>query len=63
MKRRAFIALLGGAAAAFSTPAHSQNSPKHLIGNLASASQASAVTQYQAFINGLRDLGYVEGRD
>jgi ABC-type uncharacterized transport system substrate-binding protein len=63
VKRREFITLLGSAAAAFSTPAHSQNSPKHLIGNLASASQASSARQYQAFINGLRDLGYVEGRD
>jgi putative tryptophan/tyrosine transport system substrate-binding protein len=63
VRRREFITLLGSAAAAFSTPAHSQNSPKHLIGNLASASQASSAPQYQAFINGLRDLGYVEGRD
>jgi putative ABC transport system substrate-binding protein len=63
IRRREFITVLGGAAAAFSPPAHSQNSPKHLIGNLASASQASSAPQYQAFINGLRDLGYVEGRD
>jgi putative ABC transport system substrate-binding protein len=63
VRRRDFITLLGGAAAAYSTPAHSQNSPKHLIGNLASASQASSARQYQAFINGLRDLGYVESRD
>jgi putative ABC transport system substrate-binding protein len=69
VKRRQFITLIGGAAASSVSwplaprPAQGQTSTKRLIGNLAAASPASAAPQYQAMLDGLRDLGYVESRD
>jgi ABC-type uncharacterized transport system substrate-binding protein len=62
MKRRAFISLLGGAAA-WPLAARSQGMTKRRIGLLAAASPESAVPQTDAMYEGLRDLGYVEGRD
>ena len=63
MQRREFITLLGGAAVAWPVVVRAQDKTKRLIGLLAAASPESAMPQTNAIQEGLRDLGYVEGRD
>src|SRR5262245_36342758 len=63
MKRREFIALVGGAAVGWPVAANGQQADKiarigWLGQDLAPCSQAR-----EAFRQGLRDLGYVEGRN
>jgi ABC-type uncharacterized transport system substrate-binding protein len=61
MKRREFITLLGGAAAAWPFAGHAQQHPKFpRIGFLGLAPEFSGV---EALRMGLRDLGYVEGNN
>ena len=61
MTRRKFITLLGGAAVV-SWPARprAEQRSKRLIGLLGGASPASSTPQIQAWVGGLRELGYVE---
>ena len=66
MKRRAFIAALGGAALAWPFAAHAQQSDRvRRIAVLMGLAESDP--QYQryvsAFTQGLRDLGWVEGRN
>jgi putative tryptophan/tyrosine transport system substrate-binding protein len=62
MKRRAFITLLGGAAA-WPLAARAQQSHRvPRIGVLLLGTPTSFAPRIQAFVEGLRDLGYVEGR-
>jgi putative ABC transport system substrate-binding protein len=65
MKRREFISLLGGAAAASSVswPLPATAAGPRLIGVLSPLSKASAGRNIEALSSGLRDLGYAEGRD
>jgi len=66
MKRREFITLLGGAAAAWPLVSRAQVSRKRpLIGRLSSGSKdVPPVAKYiDRFLAGMRELGYVEGRD
>ena len=65
MRRRAFIWLLGGAAATWPLAARAQQlSPdRPIVGVLAPQSQAASARNVEAFRKGLRDLGYVEGRN
>ena len=64
MKRRAFITLLGGAAVAWPRNGLAQSPPKRsLIGFLAASSKAAGERFYSGFPLGLRELGYLEGRD
>lgn len=62
MKRRGFIALLGSAAVAWPAAVHAQQPGKiYRIGFLGDSPADSEATE--AFRQGLRDLGYVEGRN
>src|SRR6516164_6175267 len=63
MKRREFIALLGGAAAAWPLAARAQQ-PGTLptIGYLGSATPATQGQWVAAFVQRLRELGWIEGR-
>jgi hypothetical protein len=66
MKRRQFITLIGGAAAAWPLTARGQvTRTRPLIARLSSASwDTPIVAKYiERFLSGMRELGYVEGRD
>src|SRR5215475_3686340 len=62
--RRKFLATLGGAAVAWPLAARAQ-ARRPLVGYLAGAASASVMrgTTAPAFFNGLREQGYIEGRD
>jgi len=63
MRRREFITLLGGATA-WPLAARAQQQPvRPLIGILSPLSAASAARNIAAVRSGLRDLGYLEGRN
>jgi putative ABC transport system substrate-binding protein len=63
MRRREFITLLGGAAAFNPLSARGQQSPTLLIGVLDAQSAVSTTKYHEALRTGLRQLGYVEGRN
>jgi putative ABC transport system substrate-binding protein len=64
MRRREFITLLGSAAALRPGNGFGQTPPRRpLIGFLSSLSKAAALPFYSSFPLGLRERGYIEGRD
>ena len=63
MRRREFIALLGGAAVFGSISALAQQSTRPLIAVLEGASAQSTAARYNAFRAQLLQLGYIEGRN
>ena len=69
MKRREFIALLGGAAAAWPLAARAQQAGKvqkrPVVGMLlqGTPAQVKGMRLRQSFFDGMRELGYIEGRD
>jgi putative ABC transport system substrate-binding protein len=63
MQRREFIALLGGVAAACPFLAHAQQAAMPVIGFFGSTSSGPYITLVDAFRQGLKETGYVEGQN
>jgi putative tryptophan/tyrosine transport system substrate-binding protein len=61
MRRRSFIALLGGAAAAWPLAARAQQAKVPTIGVLVVGSPGSEQF-WRLFRQGMRELGYIEGQ-
>jgi len=62
MRRREFITLLGGAAAAWPLAARGQQAGMPVVGFLSSAAPGSSVDRVDAFRQGLAETGFQEGR-
>ena len=61
MRRREFIILLGGATA-WVSPGRAQE-PRRAIGFLSSGSSDTSTGALAAFVQGLKDTGFIEGRN
>jgi putative ABC transport system substrate-binding protein len=64
MHRREFIAVMGGAAAAWPLAARAQQVGRtYRLAQLSGGTEASRVPLLEAFMSGMRDFGYVEGNN
>jgi putative ABC transport system substrate-binding protein len=62
MKRREFIAFLGGAVATWPLSARAQE-PRRVIGVLGSVAHGASPGTVAAFIQGLKDTSFIEGKN
>jgi hypothetical protein len=63
MRRREFITLLGGAAAVWPLAARAQQPETPVIGFLGIGPASANASRVDGLLSGLRELGYVEGRN
>src|SRR5262245_32851037 len=63
LRRRAFMTLLGGAAAVWPLAARAQQPTMPVVGFLSSRMASDNVSVVAAFQQGLKEIGYVEGQN
>jgi len=63
MQRRDFIKVVAGAAVAWPLAARGQQTPMPVVGFVNSTSPQRYARQLAAFLEGLREAGYEEGRN
>src|SRR5262249_5153830 len=63
MRRREFITLIGGAAAAWPLTVHAQQPQMPVVGFMAAGSRPTLRDELLAFEAGLKEMGFVEGQN